>query len=227
MPRPRTIHDFYGFPPELFDFHYPAPGAPDCRTRDRGSPSSPLGAVSTAINGAWIMARGACSPICTRSRRSSRPTLDQCAEAVRLSFRSRAPLAALRERGIMILASGNVVHNLGPRRNGTSPTLRSTGPRGSTMPCRPAGGRALARCFKADRASGLCAGRADSRPFHPAALPRGAGRAEAIALDAARPGLCDGLAFHDLLRSRRRLGCEEGEGAATIPEGVPPDQTNI
>ena len=61
MPRPRTIHDFYGFPQALFDFDYPAPGSPEL-AQEVVDLVKPVGWVWIAISGDWIMARGACSP---------------------------------------------------------------------------------------------------------------------------------------------------------------------
>jgi 4,5-DOPA dioxygenase extradiol len=116
MDKPRTIHDFGGFPQALFDQQYPAPGSPEAARFISASVLQPGSSLPLALDKAdWGLDHGAWSilkpmfpaadiPVIQLSMDDSRPASEH--------FAIGQQLAPLRERGVLIVGSGNTVHNL-------------------------------------------------------------------------------------------------------------------
>ena len=225
MAKPRTIHDFYGFPQELFDFDYPSPGAPDVAQE-----------VADAVSPMWLgldqdqwgIDHGAWSVLAHMYPQADVPVVQLSINALKpldyhLELGRR--LAPLRESGVMILASGNVVHNLG-RIRWKQPDLAFDW---------------------AERFDDAVVGQLASEPAeilkltehsdYPLAVPTPdhfipllyiAGlAAEREPMEALVRGYAMGSISMTCYGLGTRLSCQKADGAAPLPDDVPPDQTNM
>ena len=124
MSEPRTIHDFGGFPQALFDQRYPAPGSPAMaraiseQVRQPGS-NAPL----LLDEGEWGLDHGAWSVLKPMFPEADIPVIQLSMDYRRPAAEHLAlgrQLAPLREQGVLIVGSGNIVHNLRTMRRDTA-----------------------------------------------------------------------------------------------------------
>jgi 4,5-DOPA dioxygenase extradiol len=225
MPRPRTIHDFYGFPAELNAFEYPAPGAPDVAMEIVETVKPVWCGLD---NDQWGLDHGTWSVLAHLYPDADIPV-------VQLSINALKPmdyhvdlgrkLSALRDKRVMVVASGNVVHNL-RRVQWDKPNAafdwaeRFDEAVVQQMATNP--GDILRTLEHPDYDLAV------PTPDHFIPLLYLAGLA---AEDGKADELVRGYAMGSLSMTCYGVGanveCEDARGAATIPEGVPADQSNI
>lgn len=227
MARPKTIHDFFGFPQALFDVQYPAPGLPEL-AEEVAEVAKPD--FVGADRDVWGLDHGAWSVLVHAFPDADVPV-------VQLSINARKPpeyhlemgakLAKLRESGVLLLGSGNVVHNL------------------RAIDWRNVDGAydwnrrfdEHAREVMLER-PGEAAGLFAHRDFRMAAptdehfLPLLYIAGFAAATGEAPRVLVDGYAFGSLPMACYGVGCDcpgdtEGAGSAPLGSSVPPEASNI
>lgn len=226
MARPRTIHDFYGFPEELFEFDYPAPGLPEL-----------AGEIAETVKPHWVGAdhdqwgldHGTWSVLAHLFPMADVPVVQLSINALKpldyhLDLAMR--LNKLRERGVMIVSSGNVVHNLrriewNKPESGTIWAERFDDSIASLMTEAPAD--ILKSLDHADYEMAV----PTTDHFIPLLYTAGLATERKDA-----KALLRGYALGSLSMTCYGVGmegvpCEEAAGAALLPQGVPPDQTNI
>lgn len=111
MPMPRTIHDFGGFPRPLFEFKYPAPGDPELAHRVQDL----LAPLSAGMDEQWGLDHGTWSVLCHVFPEADVPVVQLSIDETQpaeFHYEIAKRLTALRDEGVLIIGSGNLVHNL-------------------------------------------------------------------------------------------------------------------
>jgi 4,5-DOPA dioxygenase extradiol len=229
MARPKTIHDFYGFPQALFDVQYPAPGLPELadEVAEIAKPT-----WVGADHDSWGLDHGTWSVLVHAFPEADIPVVQLSINALQpfdYHLELSARLARLRERGVLIVGSGNVVHNLRAIDWGK--------PEAGFVWAQRVDERVRTLMQESPTELPTLAGHQDFKaavptPEHFIPLLYLAGLAGAAGAPA--NVLVDGYAFGSLSMTAYTLGldCPEarkagGEGAAAIPGSVPWDESNV
>ena len=226
MRDPRTIHDFYGFPPDLFAFEYPASGAPEVAQE-----------ISDAVKPTWCgldrdqwgLDHGTWSVLAHLRPEADVPVVQLSINALKpLKYHIElgARLAALRDEGIMLLGSGNVVHNLS-RLHWNEPD--------SAFAWAERFDDAVVEQLQADPSAIL---KVVDHPDYKLAVPTpdhfipmlymaGVAAASGEPMTPLVRGYSMGSLSMTCYGIGTDLRCMVEDGAATLPAGVPADQSNI
>ena len=111
MEAPKTIHDFGGFPQALFDVQYPAPGSPELALET----SKLIASTSVGLDHDWGLDHGTWTVVRHMYPNADIPVLQlsiDYSKPPQYHYDLANELAALRKKGVLIIGSGNIVHNL-------------------------------------------------------------------------------------------------------------------
>lgn len=111
MDMPKTIHDFGGFPQALFDVQYPAPGSPELAKETKNI----IKKTDIGLDDKWGLDHGAWSVIKHLYPAADVPVIQMSldySQPAQYHYDLAKELAALRKKGVLIIGSGNMVHNL-------------------------------------------------------------------------------------------------------------------
>ena len=111
MKSPRTIHDFSGFPQALFDVQYPASGSPELAHET----AKEITKTQVGLDEEWGLDHGTWSVLLPMYPKADIPVLQLSIDKTKPAsyhYELAGELAKLRERGVLIIGSGNIVHNL-------------------------------------------------------------------------------------------------------------------
>jgi 4,5-DOPA dioxygenase extradiol len=112
MDKPQTIHDFGGFPKALFDVQYPAPGSP----LFAGETVKMVKSTQVGLNHDWGLDHGTWSVVKNMYPDATIPVFQMSidyGQSMQYHYNLAKELSELRKKGVLIIGSGNMVHNLG------------------------------------------------------------------------------------------------------------------